>query len=242
MKLSPITCQPNLAYHARPITEWLTRITRRGYPKPDGSPQVFTWDTPDTASKVWIEATNLRSIGPEYLLQFAEIQVSDSRSELKSESNQLLGAHVTASSSHEYHDQDVSWTSADVVDGDTTTANAGYSSTYFDVNIRSKQHAEWLQISLPCRKTLSKIVLYPRNYPSYLDYGFPENFTISLWNGTDWEKKVDETGYKLPGGTAQTFSRGSSYTTDKIRIDATKLRNLEPGAYMFQLVEVEAYP
>lgn len=90
-------------------------------------------------------------------------------------------------------------------------------------------------------------MLYPRNHVGLVDWGFPESFSISLWNGTNWEKKVDETGYKLPGGAPQTFSWKSRYTTDKIRIDATKLRNLARDSegnsmYLFQLVEVEAYP
>lgn len=227
-------------------SQWLTRVTRTDYPKPDSSPQVFTWSTRDRASKIWIEATKLRTedSGPWYVLQFAEVRVSDSMSESNPESNQLLGANVTASSTHEYEVAPYGWTTANVVDGDTTAAHAGYSSSLL---IRSDPHTEWLEISTPCRKSLSKIVLYPRNQPGLVDNGFPEDFTISLWNGTSWDKKVEKTGYPLPGGAAQTFSWGSRYTTDKIRIDATKLRNLEKdgegkGMYMFQLGEVEAYP
>ncbi len=223
-------------------TEWLTRVTHTNYPKPNDSPQIFTWSSRSAASKVLIETTNMRKVDGWYVMQFTEIQISDSMSELNPQSNQLLGARVAASTSHEYQDQTVGWASANVVDGDTTTAHAGYSSVFQDVEIRDKQHPEWLEFSLPCRKVLSKIVLYPRNHPGYFDFGFPEDFSISLWNGTGWDKKVDETGYKLPGGAAQTFSWGSSYTTDKIRINATKLRNLEQGWYMFQLSEVEAYP
>jgi hypothetical protein len=223
-------------------TEWLTRVAQTNYPKPAGSPQIFTWNSRTAASKVLIETTNMPKVDGWYVMQFVEIQISDSMSELNPESNQLLGARVTASSSHEYQDATVSWTSANVVDGNTTAAHSGYSSIFADVGVRMNQHPEWLEVALPCQKALSKIVLYPRNHPGYLDYGFPENFSISLWNGTAWDKKVNETGYKLPGGAAQTFSWGSKYTTDKIRIDANKLRNLEQGWYMFQLAEIEAYP
>lgn len=183
-------------------------------------------------------------IGSEYLLQFAEIQVSDSASEINRESNQLIGAMVTADSSLE----NLEWGKPLVVDGIRASASGsfGYSSSY-ESGRNTADHIETLYFSTSCAKTYSKVVLYPRAEPGYVDFGFPIDFTIAFWNGTGWDAKVEPKGYALPGGKPQTFSWGSNYTTDKIRIQATKLRNLEPyispaGDYVFQLAEVEAYP
>ena len=53
---------------------WLTRVTQTGYSLPGNMAQVFTW-TPDTSNKVRILGTNLRQLGANYIMQFAEIEV-----------------------------------------------------------------------------------------------------------------------------------------------------------------------
>lgn len=130
-------------------TEWVTRVTQTNYPKPDNSPQVFTWNSRSSASKILIEATHLRKADSWYVMQFTEIQVSDSMSEINSASNQLLGASVTASSTFEYEVDSLGWATANVVDGDTTAAHAGYSSSLDYRFNPSPPHTEWLEISLP---------------------------------------------------------------------------------------------
>jgi hypothetical protein len=92
---------------------------------------------------------------------------------------------------------------------------------------------------LGSNKTFSKVTLYPRNDSGNVGVGFPVNFKIQVWNGTTWLDRVTETGYPQPGNAGQSFTWGSSDTTNLIRIYATSLRPVQSNGYMLQLAEVE---
>ena len=206
---------------------WLTRVTQTSYPQPGNSGQVFTLNQPDTTNGIRIVATNLRQVGGDYVMQFAEIQVFDS--------NQLIGANVNVDSSYEAD----GWSATHIDDGlrSSLSYSLGYSSGFAFAGIN---HTETIYLTTPSPKIYSSVVLYPRNDSGMVGDGFPIDFTISFWNGTGWDVKVARTGYPKPGNAGQTFTWGSSYTTDKVRIQGTNLRTVQ-GSYLLQLAEIEAY-
>lgn len=225
-------------------SEWLTRVTRTSYQRPGNSPQVFSWQGRDTTNKIKIEATRLAQVDDrgtlKFHLQLAEIQVADSKSDTDPNVNQLMGATVTADSSYELE----GWAVTNVIDGrrDSSAESAGYASGSARIG---GNHTETLYISTPCRKTYSKVALFPRNSLGFVGAAFPIDFTISFWSGTAWDEKVVHTGYGQPGDAPQVFSWGSPYITNQIRIQATNLRPLIHNGqtqYWFELAEVEAYP
>ena len=109
-------------------------------------------------------------------------------------------------------------------------------------------HVEWLEVRWPSPKSISRVVLYPRNDSGMVGEFFPIDFTIQIWNGTSWIDRVIISGYPKPGNAGQSFTWGGSDVTDRIRIYATNLgRQVLFCArrctyqYMLQLAEVEVY-
>ncbi len=71
--------------------------------------------------------------------------------------------------------------------------------------------------------------------------GFPLDFTIEVWDGTTWLTRVSRTSYPMPA-TGQAFTWGFSDRTDRIRIRATRLRQVGADGYLLQFAEVGIYP
>jgi hypothetical protein len=207
---------------------WITRVTRTGYPQPGNSGQVFTWNLMDTTNLIRIAGTNLRQVGSDgYLMQLAEVKVLNS--------NRLVHAAATADSSYEAD----GWGAAHATDGLEASQpySMGYSSGFANAG---GQHTETLYLTTPCPQTYSSVTLFPRSDAGNVGAGFPVAFTIAFWNGAGWDVKVTQTGFAQPS-TGQRFTWGSSYTTDKIRIQGTQLRQVQ-GSYLMQFAEVEAAP
>jgi len=165
--------------------------------------------------------------------------------------NMAAGATVVASSSQESG----GWGVAKVVDSNRRSVpnsappwSMGYSSTVGVAN-----HEEWVEIDFPYPKTFSKVVLYPRDDAGNVGEFFPIDFKIQVWNGSAW---LDRRTWNQPGkpdDSPLTFTWGYSDTTDRVRIDATNLRNERIGypcrfgtcyfyEYMMQFAEIEVYP
>lgn len=211
---------------------WLDRVVQTAYPKPGNEAQTFSWGYVDFTSKIRIYATNLRPIGTDYRLQFAEVEANNDMKDKAD--NKALGSAVNASSSVENY----YWYKSNATDGlrDSLygTSN-GFSSNFNPVN-----HTEWLEIDFPAARSISNVVLYPRNDDGHVGDGFPIDFKIQIWNGSAWVDRVSAVGYPKPGNARQSFSWGREDTTNKIRIYATNLRAVGSD-YLMQLAEVEAY-
>jgi hypothetical protein len=162
--------------------------------------------------------------------------------------NMAAGATVLASSS----DEEQGWGTAKVVDSNRKSVpnssppwSRGYSSTTSSTN-----HEEWVEIQLSSAMTVSKVVLYPRDDVGYVGAFFPVDFKIQVWNGTTWLDRVTETNFQKPDDSPRTFTWGFSDTTDRIRIDVTKLGSMHSpscgrvcSSYIFalQFAEIEVY-
>jgi hypothetical protein len=139
-------------------------------------------------------------------------------------------AAVLVSSSYEFE----GWSRGNAVDGIRTSTPGGAAGYSSDPN-QLENHTEWIEVGVAGRRA-SKVVLYPSLNP-----GFPIDFKIQVWTGTSWVDRVVQTDYPLPGQGPQTFSWAPVDTTDRIRIYATRLRQVR-GAYVLQFAEVEALP
>ena len=69
--------------------------------------------------------------------------------------------------------------------------------------------------------------------------GFPQDFTLSVWNGQKWVQVASKTGYKDNGKTLiLTFDK---VLCNAIKLTATKLGAIEDGKYALRMAEIEAY-
>lgn len=150
--------------------------------------------------------------------------------------NLVQTATFTPSSSIESY----GWSTAAMHDGqrNATSPVYGWSS---DSNLNAN-HTETVVISLTSRQWFNRVDLYPRNDAGNVGYGFPTDFTIDVWNGSQWLPMVTKTGYAQPGNAVQSFGFPVQWT-DQIRIQGTGLRaNPNDGnAYRMQFAEVEVY-
>ena len=95
-------------------------------------------------------------------------------------------------------------------------------------------HTEWVQLTMPGQRQISRVDLYSRLDAPNTGSGFPANFTIEQWNGSAWVVLVGRTGYPTPAtGEVQTFTF-APVTTDRIRVVGTSLG-------VMQFAEVEFY-
>jgi len=77
------------------------------------------------------------------------------------------------------------------------------------------------------------VVLYPRLDAGHVGEGFPANFTIDVWTGTEWATVVRRAGFANPGSAPVAFTFPVQ-STDQLRIQGTDLS-------VMQLSELEAY-
>ena len=72
--------------------------------------------------------------------------------------------------------------------------------------------------------------------------GFPEDFTIQVCReGEPWRVIVDKRAYPEPlRGEAQSFACGQAEGR-YVKVEATRLREVEPGSHRFQLAEISVF-
>ncbi|HEX4419769.1 MAG TPA: discoidin domain-containing protein [Kofleriaceae bacterium] len=142
-----------------------------------------------------------------------------------------LGVTVSASSAYE----ESGWLTTSLVDGirTSTPAHPGFSSALG----RTQPHEEWIALTLPWPATISKVVLHPTYDP-----GFPIDFTVQAWRDGGWVDVVTQVGYARPAMVPQVFALRAPVTTQRIRLDATRLREVGGYGYLLQLAEIELLP
>ena len=74
------------------------------------------------------------------------------------------------------------------------------------------------------------------------DIGFPIDFAIQRWKDGAWVDLVKQVDYALPPPEPQVFTLASPVTADRIRLDATKLREHPGLGYLLQVAEIELLP
>ena len=107
-----------------------------------------------------------------------------------------------------------------------------------DTREASKGTAEWVEINLLDNYAVNEVVLYARQK----GWGFPIDFTISIFYDGEWKEVVNKTGYKVATDdvvTAYSFKFPETIG-NKIRINATDM-NVADGELALQFMEVAAY-
>lgn len=98
---------------------------------------------------------------------------------------------------------------------------------------KTEDHEEWIVIKMPTVREFSKVVIQPA--PD----GFPVDFTLEVWDGSQWLERVRKTNFPQPT-TSQTFELGRLDATPWFRLRATKLRKVG-DAYALRLMEIQLY-
>jgi hypothetical protein len=213
---------------------WLTRATVVDFVQPSpGAVVPISWGFSDYTSGIRILATKLgQDTNGDKVLQLTALEAYNSaepptvRQPPVAAPNLALNATPTVSSVYPL------WPASNLTDGNRLTA---YSS---QVQIKS-QHTEYIELDLGTPKTLDTITLVGR---PYVAYGFPSDFQIQVWNGSEWLTRLTVTNYAVPpAGAIRDFSWGFADYTSKIRLYATGLRPDDNGDYVLQFASVEAY-
>lgn len=113
-----------------------------------------------------------------------------------------------------------------VVDGNPTTF------------ISSQTHPtasaeEWITLDLPIHYLWHRVAITPAND------GWPENFTIEVWNGTEWLTRWTGVGVKKPKDKLWIWW-GRPDRTPRVRLHATRLGKVE-GGYALRIADIGLY-
>ena len=113
-----------------------------------------------------------------------------------------------------------------------------YSFFSCDLLKSSKDVPEWVEVNLLKNYAIDTVVLYARNY----GYGFPIDFTISVFYDGKWTEVVRKTGYSSPfaEGVTEHVFKFPATIGNQIRVEATNCQ-LADGEYGLQLNEVVVY-
>ena len=149
------------------------------------------------------------------------------------ETNLALGRPCKVFSSHEGD----GWSASKLTDGETGAL--GWSSKAFTAYPDHSLYPEFVVVDLGTNCALRRVVLYPRGDEAAAGKGFPRDFTIQVCReGEPWRVVVEKRDYPAPSdGTAQSFELGRAEGR-YVRVEATRLREVEPGTHRFQLAEI----
>ncbi|HEY1550848.1 MAG TPA: discoidin domain-containing protein, partial [Kofleriaceae bacterium] len=110
----------------------------------------------------------------------------------------------------------------------------GFSSAVWAPN----DHTEWLELDLRGPSRVGGVTMYPRDDAGFVGAGFPIDFAIQTWDGTRWDDQLTRENVAPPPDVPQVYRFGP-VTTQKIRINATKLQDVPRDGYVLQLAELE---
>lgn len=126
------------------------------------------------------------------------------------------------------------WSKYGLVDGirESTKTALGHTS-----KPRTDNATEWVELKYAAPRAIRKVLLYPATGGE----GFPVDFTIQFWEAGKWVVKFRETDFKPDKTEPHVFELPAPVSTDRIRIESTKLRFLR-DEYVMQLGEIELAP
>ena len=144
------------------------------------------------------------------------------------EKNLALYVPVTAHSNYEMLDMGPE----KLTDGDL------YSLYSCDLSQASKDTPEWVEVNLLKNYAIDTVVLYARDF----GWGFPTDFTISVFYDDEWIEVVNKTGYSVANtaGVTEHVFKFPATIGNQIRIEGTNFQ-LADGEYGLQLMEVAVY-
>ena len=152
------------------------------------------------------------------------------------EPNLALGRPCKAFSSEEGN----GWSVSKLTDGETGTR--GWSSKAFAAYPDHRLYPEFVVVDLGTNCAVRRVVLHPRGDGTMAGKGFAADFTIQVCReGEPWRVIVDQRNYPEPSkGKAQSFECGRAVGRF-VKVEATRLREVEPGIHRFQLAEVSVF-
>ncbi len=129
------------------------------------------------------------------------------------------------------------WSASKLTDGQADAL--GWSSKAFAAYPDHSLYPEFVVVDLGTNRTLRRVVLYPRGDGTMAGKGFPRDFTIQVCHeGEPWRVVVEKRDYPAPSdGKAQSFELERAEGR-YVKVEATRLREVEPGEYRFQLAEI----
>lgn len=118
--------------------------------------------------------------------------------------------------------------------------NDGNLNNFWSCNMfeSAKGTAEWVELNLLDNYWIDTVTLYARDF----GWGFPIDFTISVFYDDEWKEVVRKTGYTCSeaAGVSEHVFTFPKVVGNKIRIEGTFF-NKADGEYGMQLMEVAAY-
>lgn len=205
----------------------------------------LTLDSAVVCNGIKIEVTTLgasdKASSP-YTLQLAELEVLGTKSdaELKEpdyvEVPEYTGVKATLNGTVEMNVAEFakeSFPKENLVDG-----TSKFTTTEYTKAANTEESA--IVIFKDGSYTIDKIVLSPRITGGKV-YGFPEDFNISVWNGTKWVEVASKTGCTSDGTNLELAVTAT--LCNAVKIDVTKLGASDKASlpYTFQLAEFEAW-
>lgn len=150
-----------------------------------------------------------------------------------SAANLARGKPCQVFSSHE----EQGWSAAKLTDGETSPL--GWSSKAFAAYADHSLYPEFIVVDLGTNCILRRVVLHPRSDGTNAGNGFPVNFTIQVCRECEpWRVAVEKRDYPAPqDGAAQRFELPGAEGR-YVKVEATRLRTVEPETHRFQLAEI----
>lgn len=147
--------------------------------------------------------------------------------------NLALGRPCQTFSSHEGD----GWSAARLTDGETGAT--GWSSKAFAAYPDHSLYPEYAVVDLGTNCAIRRVVLYPRGDGAHAGQGFPERFSIQVCReGEPWKMVLEQRSWPAPvDGGAQIFDLAAAEGRF-VKVEATRLREVEPGSHRFQLAEL----
>ena len=151
-------------------------------------------------------------------------------------SNLARGKPCQVFSSHETQ----GWSAAKLTDGETSPL--GWRSKAFAAQADHALYPEFVIVDLETNCALHRVLLYPRGDGTNAGQGFPADFTIQVCReGEPWQVVVEKRDYPAPvDGGVQSFDVTGTEGRD-VKVEATRLRAVEPGSHRFQLAEIAVF-
>jgi alpha-L-rhamnosidase len=120
--------------------------------------------------------------------------------------------------------------------------NLGWSSKAFTLHEKHTLYPEYVVVDLGRCATINQVVLHPRGDEANAGKGFPADFTIQVCEeGEPWRTVVEKKNYPAPNGADPQTIELHGAKGRYVKIEATRLREAEPGMYRFQLAEIEIF-
>lgn len=158
------------------------------------------------------------------------------RERLDKESNLALSRPAQCFSSYEAD----GWSLARLTDGNTDAL--GWSSKAFSTCPDHSLYPEYVLIDLGTNCRIRQVSLFPRADGTNIGRGFPQDFAILVAHqGQPWRKVSSLRNYPAPTDSGARNFELTDADGRYLKIEATRLREAEPGAYRFQLAELAVY-